>query len=74
MSDSQPPIENWQGLNVKGGQNDIHDNQFNLNQQGIIANDQSTINIGTIHQSFTLSSTPLGDPRSLQYTQRRCEE
>ena len=73
MSDSQQPIENWQGLNVKGSQNDIHDNQF-VKQQGIIANDQSTVNIGTIHQSFTVSPTPLGDPQSPQYNQGKCEE
>jgi hypothetical protein len=75
MSDSQPPIENWQGMNIKGGQNDIHDNQF-VKQQGIIANDQATINIGTIHQSFTLSPTPtpLANPQSSQYTQKECEE
>ncbi|TAD80643.1 MAG: hypothetical protein EA001_00270 [Oscillatoriales cyanobacterium] len=51
MSDSQPPIENWQGLNVKGGQNDIHDNRF-VKQQGIIANDQATINIDKVEQNF----------------------
>ncbi|MFG3816151.1 tetratricopeptide repeat protein [Limnothrix redekei] len=51
MSDSQQPIENWQGLNFKGSQNDIHDNQF-VKQQGIIANDQATIKIGKVEQTM----------------------
>ena len=51
MSDSQQPIENWQGLNFKGSQNDIHDNQF-VKQQGIIANDQAQIEIGKVEQTM----------------------
>ncbi|XGV87986.1 MAG: tetratricopeptide repeat protein [Limnothrix sp. BL-A-16] len=34
MSDPQQPQENWQGLNIKGGTNDIHDNAFNQNHSG----------------------------------------
>jgi hypothetical protein len=60
MNDSQPPIENWQGMNVKGGQNDIHDNQF-VKQQGIIANDQATIHIGKVEQHFA-TPQPLPSP------------
>jgi len=56
--DGSQPIEHWQGLNVKGGQNDIHDNQFTRNQQGIIANDQSTIKIDKVEQNFHPSPLP----------------
>jgi tetratricopeptide (TPR) repeat protein len=34
MSEPQQPQENWQGLNIKGGTNDIHDNAFNQNHSG----------------------------------------
>jgi tetratricopeptide (TPR) repeat protein len=56
--DDSQPIEHWQGLNVKGGQNDIHDNQFTRNQQGIIANDRSTIKIDKVEQNFHPSPLP----------------
>jgi hypothetical protein len=55
-----------------------------VKQQGIIANDQATVNIGTIHQSITVSPKTvspktvspktLGDPQSPQYNQGKCEE
>jgi hypothetical protein len=56
--DGSQSIENWQGLNIKGGQHDIHDNQFTLQQQGIIANDRSRIEIGVVNQINQSAPSP----------------
>jgi tetratricopeptide (TPR) repeat protein len=59
--DAPPAIENWKGLNIKGGKNSIHDNQFAFSQQGI----QSTVHIGQLVQNvqnFHLPHSPTPEP------------